>query len=101
MLQAGGEADLALEALRAESGGELGMEHLERDGTVMAEVACEPDRGHAPAAKLALERVPIAQTFAQCRYRVRHVDPATICLKRASFRSGSKLGSTRSQPGDK
>ena len=50
VLQPGGEADLALEAFRAEGSGELGMEHFERDGAVVAEVACEPDRGHAATA---------------------------------------------------
>ena len=48
-------------------GGELGMEHLERDGAVMAEVAREPDRGHAPAPELPLERVAIAQPFLDLR----------------------------------
>ena len=39
MLQPGGEADLALEALGSERGGELGVEHLERDRAVVLEVA--------------------------------------------------------------
>ena len=39
MLQPGGEADLALEALGAERGGQLGVEHLERDRPVVPEVA--------------------------------------------------------------
>ena len=47
MLEPGGEPDLALEALGAERGGELGVEHLERDRPVVPEVAGEVDRGHA------------------------------------------------------
>ena len=39
MLQPGGESDLALEPLGAERGGELGVEHLERDRAVVLEVA--------------------------------------------------------------
>jgi hypothetical protein len=71
----------------------------------MAQVAREPDRGHAPAAELALERVPIAQPFAQpfaqCRYRVRHAVPSSSFLKRGCFRSGSNVGSIRSHPGER
>ena len=44
-------------------GGELGVEHLERDRPVVLEVAREVHRGHAPAAELALDRVAVAQTF--------------------------------------
>ena len=61
VLQPGGEPDLAQEALRAERGGELGVQHLERDLAVVLEVVREIDRGHAPAAELALERVAVGQ----------------------------------------
>ena len=61
MLQPGGELDLALEALGAERGGELGMQHLERDRAVVLEVLGEVDRGHAAAAELALEAVAIGE----------------------------------------
>ena len=47
MLEPCGEADLPLEALGAEGGGDLGMEDLERDGAVVSQVSREPDRGHA------------------------------------------------------
>ena len=57
MLEPGGRADLAQEALGAEAAGELGVQHLEGDGAVVAEVAGEIDGGHAAAAELALERV--------------------------------------------
>ena len=72
MLEPGGEADLAKEALGAEAHGELGVEHLERDRAVVPEVAGEPDGGHAAAAELALERVAVPQAFAQHGYRVGH-----------------------------
>ena len=61
MLQPGGELDLALEPLGAERGGQLGVEHLERDRPVVPEVLGEVDRGHAAAAELALEPVAIRQ----------------------------------------
>ena len=72
MLEPGGELDLALEALGAEAGGELGMEHLERDRPVVPEVLREVDRGHAPAPELALERVTALQRFTEWRERIRH-----------------------------
>ena len=59
MLEPGSELDLALEALGAERPGQVGMEHLERDGAVVPEVVGEVDRGHAPAPELTLEHVPV------------------------------------------
>ena len=102
MLQPGGELDLALEPVGAEGGGELGMEHLERDGAVVAEVAGEVDRGHAPAAELALERVAVASAFAQRRPRVGgHDVPSTSFWNRGCFRSGSNVGSIRNHAGER
>ena len=72
MLEPGGEVDLAEKALGAHGGGELGVEHLDRDRPVVLEVAGEPDGGHAPAAELALERVAVPQAFAKRRDRVSH-----------------------------
>ena len=65
VLQPGGELDLALEALGAERGGELGEEHLEGDRAVVPEVLGEVDDGHAAAAELALERVAVGECVAQ------------------------------------
>ena len=70
MLQPGGELDLAEEAVRPQCGREVGMEDLERDRTVVPEVAGQKDRGHAPTAELALDRVPVAQSVAQQGQRV-------------------------------
>jgi hypothetical protein len=61
VLEPGGEVDLALEALGAEARRELGVEHLERDGTPVLEVAGEENRGHATASELALDRVAAVQ----------------------------------------
>jgi hypothetical protein len=69
MLQAGGEADLALKALGPEGGRELGEEDLEGDGAVVAEVLGQIHDGHAAAAELALERIAIGEGVAQA---VRH-----------------------------
>ena len=66
MLEPGGQPDLALEALGPERVTQLGMEHLERDRPVVPEVPGEIDRGHAPAAELALDRVAPSR-FARSR----------------------------------
>ena len=65
MLEPGGEADLALEALGAERGGELGEQDLERDRAVVPEVVGQVDDGHAAAPELALEGVAVREGVAQ------------------------------------
>ena len=59
MLEPGGEADLVQEALGPEHRAELGMQHLERDPPVVAEVPGQIDRGHAAAPELALETIVV------------------------------------------
>jgi hypothetical protein len=61
VLQPGGKVDLAEEPLRPEARGQLGVKHLERDGAAVLEVLRQPDRSHATAAELALERVLAGQ----------------------------------------
>ena len=61
MLQASRGADLILESAGTEHGTELGMEHFERDRTIVLEVVGEVDRGHAPAPECALELVPVGK----------------------------------------
>jgi hypothetical protein len=46
------------------------MEELERHRPVVAEVAGEVDRGHAPASELALERVSLHQRLTQPLERI-------------------------------
>ena len=57
MIEAGGDLDLAEEAVGAERGGELGVEDLERDGAVVLAVVGQVHGGHAAAAELALDVV--------------------------------------------
>ena len=57
VLQPGGDLDLALEPGRALRRDQLGVQHLEGDGAVVAEVVREEDRGHAAPAELALDGV--------------------------------------------
>jgi hypothetical protein len=62
VLQPGGEADLAKEALGAKRGGQLGTEGLEGHRPVVAQVVSQPDLRHAAPAKLALEPVAILES---------------------------------------
>ena len=90
VLEPGGEVDLALEALGAERGGELGEQDLEGDRAVVAEVVGQVDDGHAAAAELALERVAVGEGVAQA-VRHAHGAPAvreTDCLVRGSGDGG-------------
>jgi len=61
VLEPSDRLDLALEALRAERVGQLGVQHLERHGALVPEVAGEVDRGHSPAPQLALDHVAVLQ----------------------------------------
>jgi hypothetical protein len=61
MLEPGAEPDLPKEARRAQGGGELGAHDLDRHGAVVLQIVGQPDRGHAAAAELAVERVVVGQ----------------------------------------
>ena len=61
MLEPGSELDLALEALRAERGGELRVQDLQGDRTIVPEIVGEKHRRHATTAELALDAVAIGQ----------------------------------------
>jgi hypothetical protein len=65
VLEPGGELDLAEKALGAEGAGQLGVEHLEGDGAVVAEVLREVDGGHAATSELADQAVTVGQGVAQ------------------------------------
>ena len=67
MLEPGREPDLALEPLGAEGLGQVGVEDLEGDGTVVPEVVGEVHGGHAAVPQLAVEDVPVAQCVGQRR----------------------------------
>jgi acetylornithine deacetylase/succinyl-diaminopimelate desuccinylase-like protein len=82
VLEPGGEADLALEPLEAERGGEAGVEHLEGHRAVVLEVAGEVDGGHAAPADLAPNLVPAGQRLAQA-FRLAHASlPRPRCGNR-------------------
>jgi hypothetical protein len=61
MLESSGESDLAMEALRSERVGEIGVKDLQGNRAVVFEIAGEMDGGHATTPELTLERVATAQ----------------------------------------
>jgi hypothetical protein len=73
-----GDLDLAHEALGAEHGGELGSQHLDRDGTMMLEIPPEVHGGHAAATEFILDRVTPRQGGSQAGEQVGHEIPGPI-----------------------
>ena len=66
------DLDLAHEAVGAEHRGELGSQHLDRDGAMMLEIAAEIHRGHPAATELVLDRVTPGQGGSQVGEKVGH-----------------------------
>ena len=61
MLEVRRGLDLGEEALGADHGRELGLEHLERDLPIVLEVLGEIYRGHPPRPELTLDAVPVGE----------------------------------------
>ena len=57
VLELGGDADFAEEAITAQRGGEVGAQHLDRHLPLVADILGDPDRGHAALPEQALEPV--------------------------------------------
>ncbi|MDB4881290.1 MAG: hypothetical protein JWL95_56 [Gemmatimonadetes bacterium] len=79
MLQSGGKADLAPEALGAERVREVPCEHFEGDPPIVLPVERSIDHGHPTAADLHLDRVriakrPLQSLFHDLSSRVRGAD---------------------------
>jgi hypothetical protein len=72
MLEARGGADLAQEALTAEGGAEVGVQHLDGDVAVVADVMRQVHGGHATLPKLALDAVATAKGGAEPFERFAH-----------------------------
>jgi len=61
VLEIGDDTDFAEEALGTERSGKFRPEHLERDLTLVAQVAGEVDGSHAALSQLTLELIPVSQ----------------------------------------
>ena len=61
MLQVGGGPDLADKPLRADHGGQLGAQHLDRHLAIVAEVVRQVDGGHPARTELALDAVAVGE----------------------------------------
>ena len=104
MLQVGGGLDLGEEPLGAEDGGELGVQHLERDLAVVLEVVGEVHRRHAARAELALDAVAVGERGGE-RQGVGHagsrgeVAPVTVGLVGGWLKMGGR-SATHDRPPD-
>ncbi len=72
MLQVGGGADLAQEAVGADGGGQLGAQNLDRHLSLMPEVAGEIDRRHAALTQFTLDAVAVGKRSGEPGQRVAH-----------------------------
>ena len=72
MLQPRGEPHLPEEPLRAQRGGQLGVQHLERHRPVVLQVPDEIDHGHAATPELALEGVAAGEALPQALRQLTH-----------------------------
>ena len=61
VLKASGELDFPEESLRAQGSCELGMEDLQCDGTVVAEVLGQVNDCHAASAELSVDAVAVGE----------------------------------------
>ena len=76
--------------------------HLERDGAVVLQVLGEEDGRHAAAAELALDGVAVGQSRREVAAQIAtHFVPSTSRWNFGFERSGSKVGSIRSQPAER
>jgi hypothetical protein len=60
-----GDLDLPEEALRPKAGRQFAVQHFDGNRSVVPEISGEVNRGHPPAAELALERVAMAEGVGQ------------------------------------
>jgi hypothetical protein len=72
MLQIRGGADLGEEALRPDQRGQLGLEDLQRDTSVVPEIGGEIHRRHSAFTDLSLDPVSACQRCVQTLERIHH-----------------------------
>ncbi len=82
MLQSRGQPYFLKETVRAQAGGEMRMEDLERDRPVVLEVAREVDDGHAAVSELALENISLQQGVGELGWNGGH--PLNLAGERSS-----------------
>ena len=101
MLELGGDADLAQEALAGDGGHDARAHDLDGDLAAELAVACPEDRRHAAPPRLALHDVAIAERLFQHRQQIAHrvavgqLHPGHV--RRARPRGGSAPGSRRAR----
>ena len=78
VLEARGGLDLAQEPLTAQRGGQLGMEDLDGDRTVVAEVVGQIHGGHATSPELALDAVTVGKSSCKLGEPIHVYQKATL-----------------------
>ena len=73
MIEPGREADLAEETLGAAHGAKLGVEDLDCHLAVMPDVDGQVDRGHATAAELTVDGIPVGEGVLEAGQCIGHV----------------------------
>ena len=71
MLQLGGEADLALEALAADRCAQLRVQHLDGDFALVLDILGQEHGRHPAAPEFAFDGVPVGQRLPEPRQRIR------------------------------
>jgi len=85
MLQCRRDPNLAQEPVGANHGAKLGLENLERDASVVPEIAREKDGRHPAGSDLALDQVPAVEAGVQLGDEVRsHTYPVREAASRAT-----------------
>ena len=65
MIQACGELDLAKETVGSERCGEIRMQHLERDNTIVFYILRKIDSRHPAASKLSVDRIRLRKRITE------------------------------------
>ena len=91
VLQTSGELDLAEKAVGAERLGELRMEHLEGDGTVVAKVVGQVHYGHSASAELAFDAVVLRECCLQTSQQTGQNSWGSVALCYMAVTSGTRV----------
>jgi hypothetical protein len=78
MLQSGGYADLLQEPLGGEASRQLGMQHLERDGSSVLPIARPVHRGCSATADFLLDLVPVTQSLRDAQTQIDQAGPSLL-----------------------
>src|SRR2546425_1373018 len=91
--QPSGQPDLAQEAFRPDRGGDLRPQDLHGDAPIVSQVVGEEHRGHAAAAELTFEHVPVGEGRLEARQWIAHTPISSTRVASRSEEHTSELQS--------